>query len=122
MSMAEIKTDARNALHAEMAEPCSYSDRGTPATPSAEQLAEGLFLSARFASKTKIASAESDAVSIMENIERLIFNQPQLDALGLELDHGGLVEFPGYGITFELDQRIDPDGPVNVYWTVVRDS
>src|SRR3546814_5318260 len=74
-----------------MAEPCSYSDRGTPATPTAEQLAVGLSLSARFASKTKLASAESDAVSIMENIERLIFNQPQLDALGLELDHGGLV-------------------------------
>jgi hypothetical protein len=118
--MAEIKTDARNALHAELAEPCSYADRGTPATPTAEQLAVGLSLSARFASKTKIASAESDAVSIMENIERLIFNQPQLDALELELDHGGIVTFPGYGIAFELDQQIDPDGPVNVYWTVVR--
>lgn len=120
MTMGQSKTDARNALHAQMAEPCTYSDRATPVTPSVEQSAEGLSLSARFASKTKIASVESDAVSIMENIERLIFNQPQLDALELELDHGGTVEFPGYGISFILDQRVDPDGPVNVYWTVVR--
>lgn len=120
MTMAEIKTDQRNALHADMAEPCSYQDRGDPVIPTAEQLAVGLFLSARFASKTKLASAESDGVSIMENIERLIFNQPQLDSLGLELESGGVVTFPGYGIAFELDQQIDPDGPVNVYWTVVR--
>lgn len=120
MSMAEIKSEARTAIHERGAEQCSYTDRGTPTTPSAEQLAEGLLLSARFASKTKIASAESDGVSIMENIERLIFNQAQLDSLGLELESGGLVTFPGYGLVFELDQRIDPDGPLNVYWTVVR--
>jgi hypothetical protein len=120
MSMAEIKTEQRNALHAEMAEPCLYTDRATPVTPSVEQSAEGLLLSARFKFKLKVGSAEADGVSILENVESLIFNQPQLDALELELDHNAVIEFPGYGISFVLDQRMDPDGPVNVYWTVTR--
>jgi hypothetical protein len=122
MSMSDIKIAARNSLHARLAEPCTYEDRATPVTPSVEQSAEGLILTVRFAMKTRIASAESDAVSIMENIERLIFNQPQLDALGLELDVGGVVSVPGYEINFILDQPIDPDGPINVYWTVVREG
>jgi len=120
MTMGQIKLDARNALHAEMSEPCIYTDRATPVTPSAEQLAEGLSLSVRFKTKLKLASAESDAVSILEGVESLIFNQPQLDALNLELEHNGVIEIPGYGITFILDQQMDPDGPVNVYWTVTR--
>lgn len=120
MGMSEIKRDARTALHAEMSEPCTYADRGTPLTPSAEQSAEGLLLSARYKTKLKAASAEADGVSILEGIESLIFSDEQLTALGIELDHGGIVTFPGYGLSFELDQQMDSDGPINVYWTVVR--
>lgn len=120
MSMSQIKLAARQALHSELAEPCIYTDRDAPAIPSAEQSAGGLSLSARFKSKLKVGSAESDGLSILENVESLIFNQPQLDALALELESGAVVEFPGYGISFRLDQEMDPDGPVNRYWTVTR--
>ncbi len=120
MAMSDIKRSARAAIHAAMAEPCSYQDADTPHTPSVEQSAEGLTLTARFASKLKTASAEGDGVSILEGVERLIFNTDELEALGLELRHGGHINFPGYGITFELDQEMDPDGPLQVYWTVVR--
>lgn len=120
MSMSDIKRAARAAIHGALAEPCTYQDADTPVTPSAEQSAEGLTLSARFATKLKTASAETDAVSILEGIERLTFNTDELEALGLELRHGGIIDFPGYGLAFELDQEMDPDGPLQVYWTVVR--
>lgn len=120
MSISDVKRAARTGIHGALAEPCIYHDRDLGAIPSVEQSAAGLALSARFKSKLRTASAEDDGVSILENVESLIFNQDQLTALELELDHGTLVEFPGYGISFRLDQPMDADGPLNVYWTVVR--
>jgi hypothetical protein len=120
MSMSEIKREARLAMHAEMAEPCTYEDRGTPITPTVEQSAVGLSLSVRYKTKLKAASAEADGVSILENIESIIFSSEQLTALGLEPVHGAIITLPGYGLAFELDQPMDSDGPINVYWTVVR--
>lgn len=120
MSMSDLKREARATLHAEMAEPCIYHDRDLGPIPSAEQSAEGLSLSARFKSKLRTASAEDDGLSIMENVESLIFQRTQLAALALELEHGTVVEFPGYEISFRLDQEMDADGPLNVYWTVTR--
>lgn len=122
MSMSDIKRSARTTLHASAAEPCRYIDDTNPPVPSADQLAEGLVLSARFKSKMRAAQGEQDALTILENVESLIFNSDQLTALAIELEGGALVEFPGYGITFRLDQQMDPDGPLNVYWTVVRDA
>ena len=120
MSMSDLKRGVRTAIHDRAAEPCIYHDRDLGPIPSAEQSAEGLTLSARFKSKLRTASAEDDGLSILENVESLIFNQDQLTALAVELEHGTLVEFPGYGIAFRLDQRMDDDGPLNRYWTVTR--
>lgn len=122
MSMSAIKAAARAVIHDRGAEPCTHQDRDGVLSPSAEQSAEGLSLSVRFKSKLKAASAADDGLSILENIESLIFLQPQLDALAIELEHGDLIAVPGYGLTFELDQEMDPDGPLQVYWTVVRAS
>lgn len=121
MSMSDIKRAARTAIHQEMSETCRYLDADNAPVPSPEQSAEGLSLSIRFKSKLKVASAESDALSILENVESLIFNQPQLDALALELESGALIDVAGYGIVFRLDQRLDDDGPFNRYWTVTRE-
>lgn len=120
MSMSDLKRSVRGAIHDRAAEPCIYHDRDLGAIPSAEQSAEGLTLSARFKSKLKTASAEDDGLSILENVESLIFNQGQLTALAMELESGTVVEFPGYEISFRLDQELDRDGPLNRYWTVVR--
>ncbi len=120
MAMSDLKRASRTALHARLAEPCVYHDRDLGAIPTAEQTAVGLVLSARFKSKLRMASAESDGLTIMENVESLIFNEDQLTALALELEHGTVVEFPGYGVSFQLDQEMDRDGPLNVYWTVTR--
>lgn len=120
MSMSDIKRNARAALHERGAEPCIYHDRDVGPIPSADQSAEGLRLTARFASKLRTFSPETDGVAILEGVERLIFHDTQLAALGLELENGAVVEFPGYGISFRLDQEMDRDGPLNIYWTVTR--
>lgn len=120
MSMSAIKAAARAALHEKAAEPCTHT-RGAVVTPDAAQTAAGLELSVRFKSKMKLASAESDGVSILENIESLIFRQEQLDDLGITLDHSDIITIPGYSLVFVLDQEMDTDGPQNVYWTVVRE-
>ena len=120
MSMSDIKREARAAIHGTMAEPCTYEDADTSITPSVEQSAEGLILSARFATKLRTANAEGDGVAILEGVERLIFNTDELEALDITLRSGGIITFPGYGLAFELDQEMDPDGPLQVYWTVVR--
>ena len=119
MSLSADKTEARLAIHERMSEPCSYTD-GIDTYPSAEQIALGLELTARFHTKSKVSMSESDSMSLMENIEKIIFIQPQLDALGLTLDSGGILTFPGYGLSVALDSELDPDGPLQTYWTVTR--
>lgn len=120
MSMSDLKRAARTAIHDRAAEPCIYHDRDLGAVPSSAQALEGLSLSVRFKSKLRAASPIDDGVSILENIESLIFNRTQVDALGLTLEGGTVVEVPGYGISFRLDQELDADGPLNIYWTVIR--
>lgn len=120
MPISDLKRDSRHALHEALAEPCLYHDRDRGPIPSAADVAEGKSLSVRFKSKLRTASAEADGLSILENVESLIFHDTQLAALALELEYGALIEIPGYGITFRLDQEMDRDGPLNVYWTVTR--
>lgn len=119
MSLSAIKTNTRLAIQARMGEPCSYTDEdGT--VPTADQIAEGLVFTARFHTKSKVNLGDSDGLTVMEPIEKLIFNQTQLTALGLELRQGAEITFPGYEIIVVLDSPLDPDGPENVYWTVTR--
>lgn len=120
MGLSAIKRESRLALHSTMGEPCVYSDGLDPNVPTAEQTAAGLVLTARFHTKSKMTSGISDGLSIMEPIEKLVFLESQLDALGLVLEGGGMITFPGYGLSVILDQPLDPDGPENVYWTVTR--
>jgi len=119
--MSDIKAAQRQALHALAGEPCLYRpDRSEPAIPSAEQSAGGLVLTVRFKTKQRVANSEYDGVSILEGVESLIFQDAQLAALAIELTSGDRIEIPGYDLAFELDQPLDRDGPMNVYWTVTR--
>lgn len=119
MGLSAIKKTARLAIQGRMGEPCSYSD-GDASVPTLEQQAEGLKLTARFHSKTKVNLGDNDGLTVMEPIEKLVFNETELVALGLTLAHGGIINFPGYGLSVILDQQLDPDGPENQYWTVTR--
>lgn len=120
MSISDIKREARRQLHGVFGEPCTYTDRDGTVFPSAEQSAAGLPLTVRFGSKLRVFSPEAEAATILESVERVIFNQDQLDALALVPSHAGRIVAPGYELTLDLDQEMDPDGPVNRYWTVTR--
>ena len=120
MGLSAIKREARLAIQGRMGEPCTYTDGGDPTVPTVEQIAAGLTLTARFHTKSKVNLGDSDGLTVMEPIEKLVFNQTELDALGLVLDNGAEVHFPGYNLSVILDQELDPDGPENVYWTVTR--
>lgn len=119
-SISDIKRRARSQLHSKFGEPCTYTAPNGAVFPSAEQAEAGLTLAVRFATKLKVFQPEADAVSILEGVERVIFNQDQLDALGLVPAHAGRIDAPGYELQLDLDQQMDPDGPLNRYWTVTR--
>lgn len=120
MGLSAIKTDTRLALHERMGEPCTYTDGAEPTVPTVEQQAAGLVLKARFQTKAKVSLGDSDGLTVMEPIEKLIFNETELATLGLVLEQGAEIHFPGYGLSVILDSPLDPDGPENVYWTVTR--
>lgn len=119
MGLSAIKQAARLAIHGRMGEPCTYTDENG-VVPTAEHVAAGLELTARFHTKSKVNLGDSDGLTVMEPIEKLVFNRSQLEALGLTPDGGAHIHFPGYELSVILDQELDPDGPENVYWTVTR--
>lgn len=119
MGLSAIKNATRLAIQSRMGEPCSYSFGGD-VVPTEEQALAGLVLTARYHSKTKLHMGDGDGLSVMEPIEKVVFNSDELEALGLTLEHNAEIHFPGYDITVVLDQPLDGDGPQNVYWTVTR--
>lgn len=118
--IAAIKRNARLAIQALGGEPCTYSDGENPTVPTLAHQAAGLTLTARFHTKAKMTSGAYDGLTVMEPIEKLVFNQGELEALGLELQQGAEVFIPAQGVALVLDSPLDADGPENVYWTVTR--
>lgn len=103
-----------------MAEPASYTF-GDVTVPSVEQAMAGLSLTVRWHNKMRIqGERDSSDVGILEGINRLVFNSDNLAELGLVLERNAEIEIPGYGKTFRLDQEEEPDGPLNVYWSVIE--
>jgi len=120
MGIAEIKSQARQALHDRAAFSAIYSDEVIDEpVPTSEQTLAGLALTVRWMNKISVQAAEGQQGSmILEGVDRVCFNQPQLTALGLTLLRNAVVECPDQGATFRLDQREPDDGPLNVYWSV----
>lgn len=118
--LSGIKAQARAALHAAMAEPVSYS-RGGLTYPTADQTLAGLSLTARWHTKVQVSGERfKEDTAFLEGVNKLVFNTDELAALGLTLQRGGHVDFPGYGKSFRLDQPEEPDGPLNEYWSVIE--
>lgn len=119
MDLVEIKAQSRASNHAFFAVAVLWSDDGgvTWSPPEADKEV----FSARLHNKlVRQGDQGGDYMDIIEGIERLVFNAEQLDALDITLSRGDLIQFPGYGITVELDQHEQDDGPLNRYWHVTR--
>lgn len=118
--IAGIKTQARQALHEAMSYPASYLAPGGDTYPTAEQTEAGLSLTVRWHTKLKITGERSqDDVGVIEGINRLVFNLPELEALDLTLARLGVVTVPDLGKSFRLDYHEEPDGPISDYWSVI---
>lgn len=118
MDIAQIKAQSRTANHAFFGVAVLWSgDAGITWTPETEDKEK---LSARLHNKLVQNDIGGDYANIIEGIDRLVFNQDQLDALGITLRKGDLIQFTAYGYTFELDQPEQSDGPLNRYWHVTR--
>jgi hypothetical protein len=122
--ISEYKTLARAALHPVMSDPASYTapqGQGGAVTPTEEQIEAGLSLLVRWHNKMKIIGENTQAdAGILEGVNRLVFQQPNLDELGLTLAKNGIVEMPGLSKVFRLDHHEEGDGPLNVYWSVIE--
>lgn len=111
-NLAQHKRKARQILHGIMAVPAFYSDRDTLPTP----------ITVRWHNKlvSNGASIEGFDASIIEGINRLVFQEAELEAAGIALRRGGRVVIPDYdNATFKLDSDAPQDGPENIYWNVV---
>jgi hypothetical protein len=121
--LSAVKAQARAALHDAMSEPASYTAPGVggAVTPSPEQIEAGLSLKVRWHNKQRIVGENTQAdAGIIEGINRLVFQQPNLDELGLTLAKHGVITIPGYSKQLRLDYPEEPDGPLNRYWSVIE--
>lgn len=111
-NLATFKRQSRRVLHSIMAVPASYSDGSTDPTP----------VTVRWHNKVVNQGASPDGYDavIIQGINRLVFQESELIAAGINLRRGGRVVIPDYdGATFRLDAEAPQDGPENVYWDVV---
>lgn len=115
---AEAKADARQAIHDRLAVSANYTLGATEVRDDPE----GLRLTVRWHNKlAKVGQLDGgfDA-QLIEGIDRLVFNEPQLLALGIELARNAIVEVPSWRASFQLAAREPNDGPLNIYWQVTR--
>lgn len=121
MGTAALKVSSRQSLHAAMANPATYQRGGDPVYPTAEQTEAGLKLTVRWHNKMRIVGERSsDDAGVLEGVNRLVFNLPELEALGLTLEKHGIVEIPDLNKRLRLDYHEEADGPINDYWSVIE--
>lgn len=118
--MAQAKAQRRQVVHTTLAVPAFYDD---------DNLIEPVAITVRWHNKLSRAGALEGgyAAEIIEGIDRLVFNEPELTSKGVTLYEGGKVSIPslaaaaGSPASFTLEAEEPGDGPLNVYWSVSRD-
>ena len=105
MSFADLKAQARQAVHDTLAVPAFY---------------EGVPITVRHHTRSLVhGDIGGEYASIQEGINRLVFDRNALADAGVTLVRGGVVTIPVYGLALELDQPEAEDGPVTAHWQVV---
>ncbi len=123
--LSETKRQARQALHSLAGVAALY-------TSPYEETSVTLYVRFHNKSARPVGDLENGGYAeILTGIDRLVFQESNLaaplqpdgtTAAAVTLAAQGTVEFETYGLTFSLDVLEPPDGPENVYWTVVRTS
>lgn len=109
-SFADIKLNARRAVHKALAVPCFYTSVNGGAR---------LAISARLHDKRVVGGDIGGGyATIIEGVTRAIFNREELISAGITLRKRDRITFPDYTLSFELDVRDAFDGPVDEQWSV----
>lgn len=132
MSLVDIKTRARQAIHSRGAVPALLVDDDHPDGLAFGDGYTGSGLMVRYHNKIdRSGDLDGDYSEIIDGIERLIFldsNVAEVSAAlvangeaALVLSRGAQITIPGYkGLTFTLDTKQPPDGPEETVWVVAR--
>lgn len=106
-----IKAQARQTVHDVLSVPALYSFNGGASVP--------LTVTHRDRN-ARHGDNGGEYAGVLEGVDRIKFNRPQIDAAGITLQRAGLVTIPSEGYTYALDQEEPALGSINIYWSVVR--
>lgn len=113
--LAQIKHDARRALHDAMKVEATYVPPGGGAATA---------LGVRWHNKiNRVGDLDNQGwAEIIEGIDRIIFDREELAAKSLTLAEGGVVtlELLMGGFSFVLGAQEPDDGPIERIWIVTR--
>lgn len=117
MTAAEIRAQAREAIHVQFAHAAHYTDsgHGVPVPLNVRWHGQNV---------APIGDFEGAGYArILDRVDRIIFLRSELTAAALVLGRGGRVSFPLLGgATFILDHLMPADGPTTELWTVTPDG
>lgn len=109
---ASVKTRARQVVHDTLGVPAFYKQNAA---------SDPLDLTVRwFEKRVRQGVISGEGAEIMEGVDQVLFNIPQLLERGAILARGATVVIPAYSLTLSLDYELPRDGPVEVIWAVVR--
>lgn len=115
MGIAEIKANARRALHGALSVSATLRPYG--GTPD-------MTVSVRWHSKTMLygADASDGYAQTIEGLDSIIFNVEELDQLGVALQRGDLIIMPAayQGARLVLEEMEPVRGPVEQKWRVAQ--
>lgn len=132
MSLADIKKQARRALHGRLAVSATLVDDDHPDGLIFDDEYTGARLTVRYQNKIdRSGDLDGDYADIIDGIDRLIFLDENVAEVSvalvangeppLVLSRGAQVTIPEYkGLIFTLDSQEPPDGPSETIWVVAR--
>lgn len=132
MSLVDIKTKARRAIHGRLAVPARLEDDDHPLGLLFSDDYRGPGLTVRYHNRLeRTGDLDGSYAEIIDGIDRLVFHADNLAEVSaalvangqppLVLSRAAVVRIPGYdGLAFSLDSQEPPDGPGEVRWVVAR--
>lgn len=132
MSLADIKLQARRAIHGSLAVPAIYTDDDHPDGLIFAEDYTGSGLTVRYHNKLdRSGDLNGDYSEIIDGIDKLVFSDENVAEVSaalvdngeapLVLSRGASVRIEAYkGLTFTLDSQEPPDGPLETRWVVAR--
>jgi hypothetical protein len=132
MSLADIKAQARRAIHGRLAVSAQLVDDDHPDGLIFADDYAGIGLTVRYHNKIdRNGDLDGDYAEIIEGIDKLVFldeNVAEVSAAlvangqePLALTRGAEITIAQYkGLTFILDSQQPPDGPSETVWVVAR--